>query len=351
MQANASKHKAMSYERMQEEEKKLTEEIASLLQRAEEADRAEDERLGAGQRDEDLPVELRRREGRLDKIRAAKRALEREAAEARLAELESQAERQEQSATEHPDPVERKRAATRAANNRQKARDLMERIDDDEPPTSGGVTGQGFETHRAKATPAGKPHPKAQYNFTDPQSRTQKRDGAYLQGYNCQAAVDGHAQVIVAQGVTNLQPDNSHLRPLLEQTRATCGDSPEATLTDAGYWSRDNERLGEEYGTDLFISTERAKHGPPLDSGSGAPNEAPDARDRMRAKVASDAGRALYAQRKYIVEPVFGQIKEARGFRRFLLRGLRKVNGEWSLLTATHNLLKLYRYGLGGAAA
>jgi transposase len=162
VQANASKHKAMSYERMNKEEKKLTEEIASLLQRAEAADRDEDARFGEGQRDEDLPAELRRREGRLDKLRAAKRALEREAVETRIAELESQAARQEQSAVEHPDPSERKRAATRAAKSRNQADELAERINDDEPPPSGGVTSQGFETHRTKSTPDGEPHPKAQ---------------------------------------------------------------------------------------------------------------------------------------------------------------------------------------------
>jgi transposase len=336
VQANASKHKAMSYERIQAE-------ITSLLQRAEEADRADDARFGEGQRDEDLPPQLRRREDRLAKLQEAKRALEREAMETRIATLEDQAERQEHSAATHEDPVERKRAATRASASRKKAEELRGRSDDDEPPQSGGVTEQGFQTHRTPATVDGQPHPKAQYNFTDPQSRIQKRDGAYLQGYNAQVAVDGHAQVIVAQGVTNLQPDNSHLQPLLEQTRTTVGAVPDGVLGDAGYWSPENARYGEECGTNLLLATERVAHGEPPERPAPPPEDTTNAREIMRRKLATEEGRSLYARRKVIVEPVFGQIKEARGFRRFLLRGLRKVSGEWSMLTATHNLLKLYR--------
>ena len=343
VQANASKHKAMSYQRIQADESKIQAEIASLLQRAEEADRADDARFGEGHRDEDLPAELRRREGRLAKLKEAKRALEREARETRIAELEGQSEGQEHSAATHEDPVERKRAAARASASRQKAEELRDQIDDDEPPPSGGVTEQGFQTHRTKATVDGEPHPKAQYNFTDPQSRIQKRDGAYLQGYNAQVAVDGHAQVIVAQGGSNLQPDNSHLQPLLEQTRTNLGAVPEATVGDAGYWSCENARYGEEYGTNLLLATQRVAHGGPPEPPATSPEDASDARELMRRKLATEDGRSLYARRKVIVEPVFGQIKEARGFRRFLLRGLDKVSGEWSMRTATHNLLKLYR--------
>ena len=167
IQGNASKHKAMSYERMQEQEKRIEEEIASLLQRAEQTDCAEDARFGEGQRAEDLPAELRRREGRLEKIRAAKRALEAQAARTRIAELEEQAARNEESAATHPDATERKRAATRAKKRREQAKELSDSRNDDDEGTSGGPTSQGLETHQTPATPKGAPRPKAQYNFTD----------------------------------------------------------------------------------------------------------------------------------------------------------------------------------------
>ena len=352
MQGNASKHKAMSYERMESEEKRIKEEIASLLQRAEEADQSEDERYGKGQREEDLPAELRRREGRLEKIRAAKRALEQEALRTRKERLEEMAAEQEQSASTHDDPVERKRAATRAKKHRDEAQTVDDRLDDDEPPSGSTASPSGLDTHRVKAKPDGSPDAKAQYNFTDPDSRIQKSGGAYVQGYNCQAAVDAEAQVIVAQGVTNLQPDNSHLQPMLEQSAATCDRHPAAALADAGYWTCDNAAYGETHDIDLYISTRRHRHGKTIapdgaggvDADSDADTADADPRARMRARLVTDGGRALYARRKAIVEPVFGQIKDARGFRRFLLRGMRKVSGEWALLTATHNLLKYFRY-------
>jgi len=345
LQGNASKHKAMSYERMTADEKRIEEEIASLLARAEEADRSDDKRLGEGQPEEDLPAELRRREGRLEKIREAKRALEDEAALARAAELESRAHTHEQRASTHAGEAEGERAATRAASDRAQAQALRDGVHDDEPPPSGGVTDQGFETHHAKATADGTPHPKAQYNFTDPQSRLQRRDGTFLQGYNAQAAVDGEAQVIVAQGLTNLPVDTPHLQPLLEQTRATCGAMPDTSLGDSGYWSPENAQYGETSGTNLLLATARVRHGMPPDAPAGAEDEPTDARTRMRRKLSTPENRAHYSRRKAIVEPVFGQIKEVRGFRRFLLRGLKKVAGEWAMVTATHNLLKLFRHG------
>ena len=207
------------------------------------------------------------------------------------------------------------------------------------------MTSQGLDTHQTPATPAGQPRPKAQYNFTDPESRIQERGGEFLQGYNCQAVVDGHAQIIIAQGVSNLQPDNSHLQPMVEQAIETCGAVPDDVLGDAGYWKPEHEAYGENREIELTISTRRAKHGesrPPAEAGEAAG----DPRARMSAKLQTDVGREAYARRKAIVEPVFGQVKEARGFRRFHLRGLRKVIGEWSLVTAAHNLLKLYRNSL-----
>lgn len=353
LEANASKHKAMSYERMQEQEKRLEQEIADLLDRAEQADRADDERFGVGQREEDLPAELRRREGRLEKIRAAMGTLEAQAARTRIATLEEQATRNEKSAETHPDATERKRAEARAKKRREQIEKLSNSSSDDDEGTSGGLTAQNLETHQTPATPEGLPHPKAQYNFTDPESRIQERGGAFLQGYNAQATVDEEAQVVVAQAVTNLQPDNSHLLPMIEQTRDNCGAMPEVALGDAGYWKPENVTDAEELGVDPYLSVSRTKHGagPPGDHTEDGNNDekAKDAKAKMRAKLQTDEGRAHYARRKAIVEPVFGQIKECRGFRRFLLRGLRKVNAEWSLVTATHNLLKLFRHQTAGA--
>jgi hypothetical protein len=341
MQGNASKHKAMSYERMEKEEQRLEKEIASLLERAEQADRSDDARFGEGQREEDLPQELRRREGRLAKIQAAKHALEQEALRTRAEALHGQAEAQERSATNHPDPTERKRAATRAGKRREQADSLLAKTDDAEPPMGGVGTKSGdLETHRVKTTPDGKPDSKAQYNFTDPESRIQESGGAFMQGYNCQAVVDDTAQVVVAAGVTNLQPDTSHLQPMLDQSVRNCGQAAAAAAADAGYWSPENAAYGETHGVDLHISTARQRHS----GATASPPNGEDPRSEMARKLATEVGRERYARRKWVVEPVFGQIKEARGFRRFLLRGLRKVDGEWSLLTATHNLLKLFRH-------
>lgn len=313
------------------------------------------DRFGEGQREEDLPAELRRREGRLEKIRAAKRALEAQAARTRVAELEAQATRNEESATSHPDATERKRAATRAKKRREQAKELSDSFNDDDEGTSGGPTSQGLQTHQTPATPEGTPRPKAQYNFTDPDSRIQESGGAFLQGYNAQAVVDAESQVVVAQAVTNLQPDNSHLQPMLNQTRDNGGALPKVALGDAGYWKPDNVTDAEKCGIDLYVSTRRRKHGAEPPGGSDPDPVAADdnddnARTQMNAKLQTDQGRAHYARRKAIVEPVFGQIKECRGFRRFLLRGLQKVIGEWSLVTATHNLLKLHRSCLAVAA-
>jgi len=345
LQANASKHKAMSYERMSKEEERLAAEVKALLERAEAADASDDACFGQGQRDEDLPAELRRREDRLAKIRHAKQQLEREALEVRARQLRSLADGQDEKASTHPDPSERKRAATRATKRRAQADALDEQHDDDdEPPSQVSSSRSGLPSHAIKTTAGGSPHRKAQYNFTDAQSRIQQRDGSFLQGYNCQAAVDAEAQVIVAQGVTNQPPDNHNLVPMLEGVAANCGRAPDAAAADSGYWLPSNAAFEEA--TELYIAVPPppANKTEPNPDGSTLPS-GPTAREQMTAKLEGERGREVYSRRKAIVEPVFGQIKEARGFRRFLLRGLRKVEGEWAMLTATHNLLKLFRHG------
>jgi transposase len=309
--ANASKHKAMSYGRMAEAERTLEQEIATLLAEAQRVDAAEDAQYGTGKRGDELPAELARRESRLAKIRAAK------------AELEAEAKAQAAAAadTAQAKLAERERH-TRDTGRKPKGR----------PPTVPDVT---------QATPA----PKAQRNFTDPESRIMK-DGAtksFVQAYNAQAAVDGTAQVIVAAAVTQEANDKQQLVPMLAQAGANCGQVPAAASADSGYCSEAAVTAEALAGIDLYVAPDRQPHGEPP-----APPSTPDegtALGAMRAKLQTAAGHALYALRKAIVEPVFGQIKAGRGFRRFAFRGLGKVRAEWQLICLTHNLLKLFRAG------
>lgn len=317
LQGNASKHKAMSYQRMGETEKKLQAEVEELLKRAEAADADEDAKYGKGRRGDELPDELARRESRLAKIRAAKAELE--------AEARQQAEEQKAAAE-----------AKLAARREQEART--------------GKKARGREPQVPDPDKAA-PKPGAQRSFTDPDSRimphgTQK--GSFLQGYNAQAAVDGAAQVIVAADVVQETTDNHQLAPMLEQVEQNVGARPQAVSADSGYW--DPKQVGDErvQGIDLHVALGKDKHGAPRDVTSGAVPPTANAtslREQMKAKLQTEAGRNLYRMRKAIVEPVFGQIKEWRGFRRFSLRGKPQVQAEWRLVCATHNLLKLFRFG------
>lgn len=281
IKANASKHKAMSYGRMGEKDAALRAEIAALLQRAEAADREEDQRHGGDRRGEDLPAELERRETRLQKLAEAKAALE--------------AEARERAAAEGRDPE------------------------------------------------AARPTDKAQRNFTDPESKIQKTSDGFIQGYNAQASVDGAHQVIVAQHVTACAADAPELPAALDAIVATLGTAPQVVLADAGYFSEANIAAVQAQGSEPLIATGRRKHG---EAGPPAPRGRPpkglSPRERMARTLQTLRGHALYALRKQIVEPVFGQIKHARGFRQFLLRGTQKVGHEWALVCTAHNLLKLH---------
>ena len=308
--ANASKHKAMSYGRMGEAERTLAAEVAALLAEAQRVDAAEDARYGKGTRGDELPAELTRRQSRLAKIREAKAALEAEArtqaAEAAAAAQAKCAERDRQAATTGRKPTGR-------------------------PPRVPDPT---------QATPA----PKAQRNFTDPASRIMK-DGttkSFVQAYNAQAAVDGEAQVIVAADVTQEANDKQQLVPLLAQVEANVGASPAVASADSGYFSAAAVTDPALATIDLYVAVGRQKHG---DVPAAPLPEDGTVIGAMRAKVASTAGQAVYALRKTIIEPVFGQIKGPRGFRRFSFRGLGKVQAEWLLICLTHNLLKLFRAG------
>lgn len=315
VKANASKHKAMSYERMQKQEEELEKKVAELkdkakrlLDIAETTDAEEDARLGPGVRGDELPKELRRSQDRLERTRAAKAALEAEA---------------------------------KANHERKKAAPTAEKStgdDDDEP----GPQVSPLPSHKVPANADGNPTPKAQRNFTDPDSRIQKAGTNYVQGYNCQAAVDAKSQVIVAQAATNQPPDVQHLAPMLDRVIANCGKAPKILSADAGYFSEENVRAVEGRGVDPYIATGRLKHGekPPVVRGRKPAHMT--TKQRMARKLATKSGANVYKQRKAIVEPVFGYIKEARGLRSFLLRSLAKVQGEWSLICTTHNLLKLF---------
>lgn len=281
IKANASKHKAMSYGRMKQAEAALAAEVAGWLERAAAADSADDAALGTDQRGDELPAWVREKEARLAKIRAAKAALEAEAARA---------------AREH---------------------------DDDDPPPD---------------APPPAPPDKAQRNFTDPDSRIMKGHDGFVQAYNAQAAVDADSQVIVAQLVTNQGADSPHFEPLVAQIKTNTGRQAAEASADAGYCSEHNLQVAQQRHIRAYIATGRQRHGR-----ASATN---DRRGRglmaaMRRRLQRGGWQSRYRLRKQTVEPVFGIMKHARGFRQFLLRGATKIAGEWSLVCTTHNLQKL----------
>lgn len=301
IKANASKHKAMSYERMHKEEAKLMAEVEALLRQAVEIDELEDAQYGKDKRGDELPVELAFRESRLKKIQEAKAALEREAKEAVEEEKQAIEAREQEGKQNGPKPKE----------------------------------------------PSAIPKPKAQKNFTDPESRIMPSStdkGSFLQGYNCQAAVDGKSQIIVAADITQETNDKKQAEPMMAQVILNTGMVPKKALMDAGYFSESNmEKLGERE-VETFVPPDRLEHGRNIPvAPKGRIPENLSAAERMRRKLQTKRGHAVYARRKGIVEPVFGQIKQGRGFRQFLLRGVDKVRSEWMLICMTHNLLKLWR--------
>jgi transposase len=318
LQANASKHKAMSYERLEEKEKQLKAEVERLLAQAAETDAAEDALHGKGRRGDELPAELARRESRRKKMAEAKVTLEQEARE-------------------------RAEAAKKAAEEKLEDRRKKE---EERGKKFGGRPPQIPDPEQAR------PEPTAQRNFTDPESRIMPdgaHKGSFVQGYNAQIAVDSAAQIIVAAEITQDSNDKRQLAPMLERVEKNLGAKPEAATADAGYFSEDQVNDGRVQDIDLYIATGKQKHGPPDPAGATEPGEpaveSDSAVEKMKRKLKTETGQALYKRRKAIVEPVFGQIKAARGIRAFLLRGIEKVSAEWKLICATHNLLKLFRAG------
>jgi transposase len=358
IRANASKHKAMSHERMLKSERQLEGEMRALLRKAELIDAQEDGQYGKGKRGDELPEELQRRGSRLEWIRKAKAELEAEAAAAKAAQRQEQAEAAEQEAVDADasgDEQRSKRASRRARGARKRADEAQKLAI--EKAEAAGLDLVSTAATDALAMPqrtlptdaAGHPKASAQRNFTDPDSHILKGGEGWIQGYNAQAAVDGDHQVIVAIGVSNQPSDAVHLLPMLERIHANTGQRPEALIADAGYCSTANLEACEQRDLNTYISLSRQQHGQrPRPSRGRAPKDL-DARGRMDRKLRSKTGQAIYALRKTIVEPVFGQIKGSRRLDRFLLRGLERVNGEWSLMATTHNLLKLFRASIAMA--
>ena len=356
VQANASKRKAMSHERMLRAEKELEKEINALMRKAEILDAQEDRRYGKGKLGSELPDELRRRQDRLARIRQARKEMEAETAAAAARQRREEAEEaRAKAAAAHEDEAdalaaeqaELNRKAQAAAAKAEAAREAAIEAAEQaglEPPDLEPLAPDAMPRRGLARKADGTPTKKTQRNFTDPDSHLMQSGGSYLQGYNCQLAVDSDHQVIVAVGVSNQPPDVEHLEPMLQRIAATAGALPEVMTLDSGYWSEDNAKACTDQGIDAHIATGRLPHGQPLPPKRGPLPRDADAKTRMARKLRSKKGSAIYAQRKAIVEPVNGQIKEGRGLRRFLLRGLEKVDGEWHLIAATHNLLKLFRH-------
>lgn len=291
LRANASKHKAMSYARMGPAEAELAAEVKGWLAQAEGTDVEEDAALGAERRGDEMPDWMRDKRHRLERIRAAKAELEAEALAAVAAK---------------PDP------GTKA---------------------DGSPSGR---RGRKPKHPPGEPRPTAQRNFTDPESRIMKGRDGFVQAYNAGAAVDATAQVIVAHHLTNNASDQDALGPLLDAVTANTGATPTEVSADSGYCSETNLADLAERGIRGYVATGRAKH----------PDGGEDRRrgplvSAMRQRLRRAGRRSRYRLRKQVVEPVFGQIKAARGFRQLLLRGLEKVKHEWALVCTAHNLTKL----------
>jgi transposase len=285
IKANASKHKAMSYKRMKEEEARLETEVAALMKKAEAVDEEEDCRYGKDKRGDELPKELAFRESRLKKIREAREALEEEA---------------------------KREAEIAAASNKKHL---------------------------------GVPDDKAQRNFTDPESRIMPAPGGkhFIQAYNAQAAVDSAHQVIVAAEVTNKPADRGQAEPMMEMVKENTGKLPRQMSADAGYFSSDAVKNLSVQGIDVYMPPDKMGHRSTLPPAPrGRIPKTLSIVDRMRRKLRTKKGKERYGLRKVTPEPVFGQIKQARGFRQFLLRGEDKTGGEWKIICAGHNLLKLF---------
>jgi transposase len=294
IKANASKHKAMSYERMKKREAELAAEVDRWLKAAEAAD-AEEDKLYGSKRGDEMPDWVADKEKRLQKLREAKAELEAEARAAAEEETRRRAEAEER----------------RIAEGRKK-------------------------NGKTPAPPKQEPDGKAQRNFTDPESRILKTKDGYIQGYNAQAAVDAEAQIIVAHGLTASMSDHGELVGLIDGIEANLGARPKEASADSGYLSEANLQALADRNVSAYVATGRAKHPAAVSRNISGPLTR-----AMTDKLKRVGWRSRYRLRKQVVEPVFGQIKQARGFRQFLLRGIEKVKAEWAMICTAHNLTKL----------
>lgn len=295
LRANASKHKAMSYQRMVQQEPRLAAEVASWLDQADAADAAEDAQHGANRRGDETPDWMADKQRRLDLIRAAKAQLE---AEAKAG----------------PDSTD---------------------------PTGPGPSSGMQERGARKGRPADTPPDTAQRNFTDGDSRIMPSGGGFIAGYNGQIVVDAAHQIIVAQQLATNPADFAALVPLIDQARANLGRKPREVSADTGFATEANLDARAERRIKAYISPGRIKHGE-TDPTAGRVLKRKPRMQAMAETIRRAGRRSRYRLRKQVVEPVFGHIKHARGFRQFLLRGLQNVRAEWAMLCTAHNLLKLH---------
>lgn len=319
MMANASRYRSVSHEKLSEREQRWKEAVERLLATAEQTDREEDAQWGKGQPADALPAELADAKSRLDRIRRAK------------AELEQEARQELEKALEDFPPHKR--------GPRPKQGEAVVSPEDALQQLRG-------KSRRRRARKNAE-QPTRHYNFVDPDSRVMMDSSrnCYVQAYNAQVAADGYAQVIVAAELTQQVTDRQQMLPMLKALQEATGGRPDVITADAGYWDALSLRDAALVGIEVLVSPD----GKPLAPDAVLPPTAPRSEDarRMRERLASETGKALYKMRKAIVEPVFGQIKEARNIRRFRLRGLKKTSGEWKMICATHNLLKLFRHRVG----
>lgn len=308
-EANASKHKAMSYERMPAAMKKLEDEIDRLLKEAEAIDAEEDRRYGKGKRGDELPPGLSSPGKMAEAMKKAKARIE---ADKKRALVEQKKRRLKQ--------IEEAQGALE-----KEARERAKR--------------EGKDVSQAK------PDPKAQRNFTDPESRIMpKNKRTFLQAFNAQIAVESGSQIIVAEDVIQSTNDANQLLPMVEQVVANTGLVPRQISADTGYFDEQDIKAAEQLGSELFVATERPKHGSPIPPPQGRMPAGLTFKERMARKLRTVRGRKAYARRKVTVEPTFGQIKN-RTTRRFSMRGKQKAQGEFSLICAVHNLVKLFTLG------
>lgn len=299
LRANASRHKAMSYKHMISQEPKLAAEVQSWLDQADAADAVEDAQHGAGRRGDEMPDWMADKQRRLERIRAAKAQLEAEAREAKT----------EPGSTEPEGPG-----------------------------PSSGMQERGAR----KTMPTGQPPDRAQRNFTDGDSRIMPSGGGFVAGYNGQIAVDAAHQIIVAQRLATNPADYAALLPLVDQARANLGRKLREVSGDSGFATEANLAGLAERRVRAYLSPGRIRHGE-TDPTAGRVLKRKPLMQAMADTIRKAGRQSRYRLRKQVVEPVFGQIKQARGFRQFLLRGLPKVRGEWAMLCTAHNLLKLHR--------